>query len=77
MSSTVPSSKGYGTRRRRFTSYGSSFDDGQMYGGGSPDAVKCFGIDSNKRRDSNGCPSAYTVLIVKKAFLSIVGRRSG
>ncbi|KAI3742777.1 hypothetical protein L1987_60472 [Smallanthus sonchifolius] len=54
MSSTVPSSKGYRSRRRRF-SFGSSFDDGNMYGGGS---------------------SSYTVVMMKKAFLSIVGRRS-
>ncbi|KAI3676555.1 hypothetical protein L1987_86166 [Smallanthus sonchifolius] len=46
--STVHSSKGYRSKRRRF-------DDGNMYGGGS---------------------RSYTVVMMKKAFLSIVGRRS-
>ncbi|KAL4588304.1 hypothetical protein LXL04_001188 [Taraxacum kok-saghyz] len=78
-SSTVPSSKGYyGQRRRRFSSFGSSLDDGHVYGGGSPDSVKCFGVNGSNGKNSNGsCPSAYTVVIMKKAFLSIVGRRSG
>ncbi|KAI3788710.1 hypothetical protein L2E82_01483 [Cichorium intybus] len=77
MSSTVPSSKGHRSRRRRFSSFGSSFDDGHMYGGGSPDTVKCFGINSNNSTNINGLSSGYTVVIMKKAFLSIVGRRSG
>ncbi|KAI3666910.1 hypothetical protein L6452_41951 [Arctium lappa] len=76
-SSSAVSSKGYRSRRRRhFTSFGSSFDDhGHVYGGGSPDSVMCFGINNNKKSSSNGGGS-YTVVIIKKAFLSIVGRRS-
>ncbi|KAD3336649.1 hypothetical protein E3N88_32168 [Mikania micrantha] len=54
MSSNLHSFKGYRSRRRRFMSFGSTFDEGNMYGG-----------------------SSYTVEIMKKAFLSIVGRRSG
>nr|XP_043610453.1 uncharacterized protein LOC122582161 [Erigeron canadensis] len=70
------SSKGYGSKRRRFTSFGSSFDDGHLYssGGGSPDSVMCFGRNNG---DSNNNGNSYTTGIMKKAFLSIVGRRSG
>lgn len=80
LSSSAISSKGYRSRRRRFTSFGSSSDDGHMYGGGSPDSVMCFGMNNNKssRGSSNGGGgSSYTVVIMKKAFLSIVGCRSG
>lgn len=58
MSSANTSSKGFGSRRSRFRSFGSSFDDGKMYHDGS----------------SGG--SSFTVVIMKKAWLSIVGRRS-
>ncbi|KAK9068949.1 hypothetical protein SSX86_013065 [Deinandra increscens subsp. villosa] len=56
-STTLPSSKGHTSKRRRFTSFGSSFDD-------------------SKNRDGSGGGSC-TVVIMKKAFLSIVCRRSG
>lgn len=59
----VPSSIGYKSRRRRrFMSFGSSVDEGSMYGGSDGDSG-----------DGGG---SYTVVIMKKAFLSIVGRRS-
>ncbi|KAI3829491.1 hypothetical protein L1987_03616 [Smallanthus sonchifolius] len=78
VSSAVASSKGYRSRRRRFSSFGSSFDDGNMYGGGSPDSVMCFGMSNNNSRDSrSGGGSSYKIVIMKKALLSIVGRRSG
>ncbi|KAJ0735191.1 hypothetical protein HanPI659440_Chr11g0429221 [Helianthus annuus] len=65
----VPSSNGYRSRRRRrFMSFGSSFDHGNMYGGGS-DSVSVDG--------GGGGGGSYTVVIMKKAFLSIVGCRSG
>ncbi|KAK1426510.1 hypothetical protein QVD17_15184 [Tagetes erecta] len=62
MSSANASSKGFGSRRRRFRSFGSSFDDGNMYHGGSS--------------SSSSGGGSFTVVIMKKAWLSIVGRRS-
>lgn len=76
-SSLSHSSKGYRSRRCRFSSFGSSFDDGHMFGRGSPDSMKCFGMNNTNNRDCNGGRSTYTVVFIKKAFLSIVGRMSG
>ncbi|KAJ9543012.1 hypothetical protein OSB04_022719 [Centaurea solstitialis] len=81
---TPVSSKGYRSRRRRFASFGSSFDDGHVYGGGSPDSVMCFGRNNENKSSRVSCDNSnggggggsYTVVIMKKAFLSIVGRRS-
>ncbi|KAL8038987.1 hypothetical protein ABFX02_10G006100 [Erythranthe guttata] len=64
----------YVRKRRRFSSWGSSFDDRASAIGSlrnddvSPPANSCFGIGKDK---SDG---GYSVFIVKKAFLSIVGR---
>ncbi|KAD3338111.1 hypothetical protein E3N88_33632 [Mikania micrantha] len=78
------SSRGSRSRRRRFSSFGSSFDDGPMFGGGSPDSVMCFGMNNNKGGGGGGVGGggdgggSYTVVFMKKAFLSIVGcNRSG
>ncbi|KAL8214799.1 hypothetical protein R6Q57_004248 [Mikania cordata] len=77
VASSSSSSRGSRSRRRRFSSFGSSFDDGPMFGGGSPDSVMCFGINNNKGCGGVGGGGdgggSYTVVFMKKAFLSIVG----
>ncbi|KAL7095158.1 hypothetical protein ACP275_10G006700 [Erythranthe tilingii] len=68
------STPNYVRKRRRFSSWGSSFDDRASAISSvrnddvSPPANSCFGIGKDK---SDG---GYSVFIVKKAFLSIVGR---
>ncbi|KAL7136172.1 hypothetical protein ABFS83_10G011800 [Erythranthe nasuta] len=73
-SDPISTPNAYVRKRRRFSSWGSSFDDRASAIGSarnddvSPPANSCFGIGKDK---SDG---GYSVFIVKKAFLSIVGR---
>ncbi|KAK3017480.1 hypothetical protein RJ639_005984 [Escallonia herrerae] len=64
-------------RRRRFLSMGSLddriiVDDEEHVSHGSPHSMLCFGV--NHRDKEYG---GYSVVIMKKALMSMVGRRSG
>ncbi|GKF35064.1 hypothetical protein Tco_0108264 [Tanacetum coccineum] len=76
-SSMASTSKGFTSRRRHFSSFGSSFDDGHMYGFESPDSFMCFGMNNNKIRNQKRGGTAYKLVMMKKAFFAILSRRSG
>lgn len=69
------STPAYVRKRRRFSSWGSSFDEGAAADDRRDDVVRssrlCFGIRAGEKAHGG-----YSVFIVRKALLSIVGRGS-